>query len=178
MGTWKITDNFQLLGGVRNEYNDITFWGKKVVADKAEDIKDSKIYNVVLPMVNVKWNLSKDRILRAAYTRSFARPDFNDLNPGTIINDITNTVNQGNTKLEPTFSNNFDLMFENYFGKLDLVTAGVFIKILPILFTKISLLWMLEAGLIHLLLPKIWKEPAFLALKQGSLNVLKAFPDF
>ena len=55
-------------------------------------------------MVNVKWNLSKDRILRAAYTRSFARPDFNDLNPGTIINDITNTVNQGNTKLEPTFS--------------------------------------------------------------------------
>jgi TonB-dependent receptor len=128
MGTWKITENFQLLGGIRNEYNDITFWGKKVVADKAEDIKDSKTYNVVLPMVNVKWNLSKDRILRAAYTRSFARPDFNDLNPGTIINDITNTVNQGNTKLEPTFSNNFDLMFENYFGKLDLFTAGVFYK--------------------------------------------------
>lgn len=131
MGTWKISDQLQVLGGFRNEYNDITFWGKKVISDKdnkTEDIKDNKTYNVVLPMVNMKWNISSDRILRLAYTRSFARPDFNDLNPGTIVNDITNTITQGNTKLDPTFSNNFDLMFENYFGKLDLITAGVFYK--------------------------------------------------
>ncbi|MBV8324951.1 TonB-dependent receptor [Chryseobacterium sp.] len=131
MGTWKITDQLQVLGGVRNEYNAITFWGKKVGSDKnntAEDIKDNKTYNVLLPMINMKWNISNDRILRLAYTRSFARPDFNDLNPGTIVNDITNTITQGNTKLDPTFSNNFDIMFENYFGKLDLITAGVFYK--------------------------------------------------
>lgn len=131
MGTWKISEQLQVLGGFRNEYNDVTFWGKKVVSDKnnkTEDIKDTKTYNVVLPMVNMKWNISSDRILRLAYTRSFARPDFNDLNPGTIVNDISNTITQGNTKLDPTFSNNFDLMFENYFGKLDLITAGVFYK--------------------------------------------------
>ncbi|WP_333597818.1 TonB-dependent receptor [Chryseobacterium flavum] len=131
MGTWKVSDHLQLLGGLRNEYNDVTFWGKKVISDKAnraEDIKDNKTYNVLLPMVNMKWNLSDNRILRLAYTRSFARPDFNDLNPGTIVNDISNTITQGNTKLDPTFSNNFDMMFENYFGKLDLITAGVFYK--------------------------------------------------
>ncbi|WP_312992919.1 TonB-dependent receptor [Chryseobacterium flavum] len=131
MGTWKVSDHIQLLGGLRNEYNDVTFWGKKVISDKAnraEDIKDNKTYNVLLPMVNMKWNLSDNRILRLAYTRSFARPDFNDLNPGTIVNDISNTITQGNTKLDPTFSNNFDMMFENYFGKLDLITAGVFYK--------------------------------------------------
>ena len=63
---------------------------KKVVSDKdnkTEDIKDTKTYNVVLPMFNMKWNISSDRILRLAYTRSFARPDFNDLNPGTIVNE-------------------------------------------------------------------------------------------
>ena len=132
MGTWKINENLQFLGGVRNEYNDISFFGKKVVSDntgsKVEDIKDGKKYNVFLPMINMKWNLTKDQIIRAAYTRSFARPDFNDLNPGTIVNDLANTVTQGNTQLNPTFSNNFDLMFENYFGKLDLVTAGAFYK--------------------------------------------------
>lgn len=131
MGTWKITDQLQVLGGFRNEYNAITFWGKKVTSDQnaeAVDIKDNKTYNVLLPMVNMKWNINSDRILRLAYTRSFARPDFNDLNPGTIVNDITNTITQGNTKLDPTFSNNFDIMFENYFGKLDLITAGVFYK--------------------------------------------------
>jgi len=132
MGTWKVSENLQLLGGVRNEYNTVSFYGKKVVSNStgttAEDIKDSKKYNIILPMVNMKWKLSNDRILRAAYTRSFARPDFNDLNPGTIVNDLSNTVTQGNTQLNPTFSNNFDLMFENYFGKLDLVTAGAFYK--------------------------------------------------
>lgn len=132
MGTWKINEKLQFLGGVRNEYNDISFYGKKVVSDKTgsrtEDIKDSKNYNVFLPMVNMKWNLTKNQIVRAAYTKSFARPDFNDLNPGTIVNDLSNTITQGNTQLNPTFSNNFDLMFENYFGKLDLVTAGAFYK--------------------------------------------------
>ncbi|MDV7696022.1 TonB-dependent receptor [Chryseobacterium soli] len=132
MGTWKVNEKLQLLGGVRNEYNDISFYGKKVVSTQAgtavEDIKDSKKYNVFLPMINMKWNLSKDQIVRAAYTRSFARPDFNDLNPGTIVNDLSSTITQGNTQLNPTFSNNFDLMFENYFGKLDLVTAGAFYK--------------------------------------------------
>ncbi|WP_261511205.1 TonB-dependent receptor [Chryseobacterium paludis] len=132
MGTWKINENLQFLGGVRNEYNNISFFGKKVISDnkgsKVEDIKDGKKYNVFLPMVNMKWNLTKNQIVRAAYTRSFARPDFNDLNPGTIVNDLANTVTQGNTQLNPTFSNNFDLMFENYFGKLDLITAGAFYK--------------------------------------------------
>ncbi|ASK30255.1 TonB-dependent receptor [Chryseobacterium sp. T16E-39] len=132
MGTWKLNENLQFLGGVRNEYNDISFYGKKVISDKAgskvEDIQDGKKYNVFLPMINMKWNLTKDQIIRAAYTKSFARPDFNDLNPGTIVNDLSNTITQGNTQLNPTFSNNFDLMFENYFGKLDMITAGAFYK--------------------------------------------------
>ncbi|PIF45426.1 TonB-dependent receptor [Chryseobacterium sp. 52] len=132
MGTLRINENLQLVGGVRNEYNDISFYGKKVVSNNTgtvtEDIKDGKKYNVFLPMINMRWKLTKDQILRAAYTRSFARPDFNDLNPGTIVNDLSNTVTQGNTQLNPTFSNNFDLMFENYFGKLDLFTVGAFYK--------------------------------------------------
>lgn len=132
MGTWKANDNLQFLAGVRNEYNDISFYGKKVVSDKTgsnvEDIRDGKKYNIFLPMINMKWNITKDQIVRAAYTRSFARPDFNDLNPGTIVNDLSNTITQGNTQLNPTFSNNFDLMFENYFGKLDMITAGAFYK--------------------------------------------------
>lgn len=133
MATWKINDDMQLLGGIRNEYNDVTFYGKRTVSNPdntttVEDIEENNTYNVVLPMLNLKWNLNQDNILRAAYTRSFSRPDFNHLNPGTVINDIALTITQGNTQLNPTFSHNFDLMFERYFGKLDMISGGIFYK--------------------------------------------------
>lgn len=132
MATFKVFDKLQVLGGIRNEYNDITFKGKSVTSNsqgsQIEDIEESNTYNAFLPMVNMKWDILNNTILRAAYTRSFARPDFNYLNPGTIINDLNQTISQGNTGLNPTYSNNFDIMFEHYFGKLDMISGGVFYK--------------------------------------------------
>lgn len=132
MGNWRLSESFQLLGGVRNEYNDITFNGKKAVNTakgvQQEDLKNKHHYNVVLPMLHAKWSLADNSILRGGLTRSFARPDFNSLNPGTVINELNNTITEGNTYLKPTISNNADIMFEHYFSSVGIITGGVFYK--------------------------------------------------
>lgn len=132
MGTWRVTEGFQLLAGLRNEYNDITFNGKKATNTatgvKEEDVKNKNHYNLLLPMLHAKWELTDNSLLRAALTRSFARPDFNSLNPGTVVNELNNTITEGNTFLKPTVSNNADVMFEHYFDNVGIITAGAFYK--------------------------------------------------
>lgn len=132
MAKWNLNDQVQLLGGVRNEYNDIVFNGHKATSQQEgvenEPIQNKHRYNIILPMLHAKWSISDNTMLRGALTRSFARPDFNNLNPGVIINEITNTITEGNTYLKPTVSNNADLMFEHYLADVGLISAGIFYK--------------------------------------------------
>ncbi|MCD8539763.1 MAG: TonB-dependent receptor [Leadbetterella sp.] len=111
----------------------MVFNGKRVVnaggaQTTVEDIKETNTYNAFLPMVHLKHNFNERTIVRAAFTRSFARPDFNSLNPGTIVSEIANTITEGNTELKPTFSNNLDLMIDYYFKDVGAFTVGGFYK--------------------------------------------------
>ncbi|HWV70532.1 MAG TPA: TonB-dependent receptor [Pseudosphingobacterium sp.] len=132
MATWAVSDRLQLTGGLRNEYNEIKFQGTKVNnavgGVETESVRETNHYNALLPMLNMRYQFNTKGLLRAALTRSFARPDFNSLNPGITINDIANTITEGNTQLKPTFSNNADLMFEYYFSDIGTLTAGAFYK--------------------------------------------------
>jgi TonB-dependent receptor len=130
---YKLTEQFTLIAGLRNEYNKVTFSGNKVstLADKSthvEAINQDNSYNAFLPMVHVKINATKNDIIRLAFTRSFARPDFGNLNPGTVQDDINRVITRGNPNLKPTFASNFDLMVEHYFGGIGMVSAGAFYK--------------------------------------------------
>lgn len=132
MGQFNLTDKITFMGGIRNEYNNITFSGKEVVTTSTgneikPNIQDNS-YNAFLPMAHLKYNFTDNTILRAAYTRTFARADFSDLNPSLVVNEITRTITQGNTDLKPTFSNNFDLMFEHYLKDVGIFSAGLFYK--------------------------------------------------
>lgn len=132
MGQFNLTDKLTFMGGIRNEYNEITFKGKEVITtstgSETKPVVQDNSYNAFLPMAHLKYNFTDNTILRAAYTRTFARADFNDLNPGTVVNSLTRTVTQGNTDLKPTFSNNYDLMFEHYLKDVGIFSAGVFYK--------------------------------------------------
>lgn len=132
MADLKLCDKVRIIAGARNEYNMIAFSGKKIITTTTgsaiEDVKHTNNYNAFLPMLHLKYSFDPNTILRVALTRSFARPDFDDLNPGTIINEVSQTITQGNTNLRPTFSNNADIMFEHYFGDVGIISAGVFYK--------------------------------------------------
>jgi TonB-dependent receptor len=90
-------------------------------------------YVDTLPSVELRIGLWSDAALRLAYGRGIARPQFGDLAPNlalTISSETggRNTSSIGNPNLKATFSNNYDLLFEQYLKPLGLFTTGFFYK--------------------------------------------------
>ncbi|MDP5201893.1 TonB-dependent receptor [Flavobacterium sp. DG2-3] len=142
------TENFKIVTGIRNEYTDMTLNGTKATTEGTPAVvtlSPSKVendYNAFLPMLHLKYKLSDKSNLRAAYTRSFVRPNFGDMTPGSSTNTTSSpmTITQGNPDLKPTFSNNFDLMGEYFFDNVGLLSGGAFYKnITDVVFTDVSM---------------------------------------
>jgi TonB-dependent receptor len=145
-------DKLMLLGGVRCEYTGSDYRGYKLDVDLAEAIADAddgrnvedavsavegyKRSIEVLPMFNVKFSPIENLNIRAAYTRSFSRPDFYDLVPYYLLED--DEAEMGNSDLENTQANNGDIMLAYYFKSLGVLSAGFFVKSLSdIIYTRI-----------------------------------------
>lgn len=131
------SERFKIVAGVRNEYTTFTLHGTKAVTTAGtpatvtlSPVSVNNTYNALLPMVHLKYSISPQANLRAAYTRTFVRPNFSDLTPGESVDNTKNpiTITKGNVDLKPTFANNFDLMGEYYFKNIGLLSGGVFYK--------------------------------------------------
>ncbi len=143
-----VTDKLKVVGGVRNEYTNMELKGSKAVTEgtpavttiSAATVENN--YNALLPMLHLKYSLSDRANLRAAYTRTFIRPNFGDMTPSTSVDNTKSpmTIAQGNPDLKPTFSSNFDVMGEYYFKNIGLLSGGLFYKkISDVVFTDISM---------------------------------------
>lgn len=130
------TDHLKIVAGVRNEYTTFTLHGSKATTAGTPAVTTispatvSNNYNALLPMVHLKYNINPQANVRAAYTRTFVRPNFSDLTPGKSVDNTKNpiAVTKGNVDLRPTFANNFDLMGEYFFKNIGLISGGVFYK--------------------------------------------------
>lgn len=123
----KMTTTF----GVRMEntainYNGYSFDVKKVKATPIEDV--SKSYLNILPNVHFKYDFAKNSILRAAWTNTLARPGYYNLVPFSNYSPDNQTLSSGNPNLEATKAMNFDLMLENYFESIGIISVGAFKK--------------------------------------------------
>jgi TonB-dependent receptor len=133
MGTWQPDALWTVVGGVRVERTETDVRGQVLEegADGQSELRPSlgrKRYTSVLPQLNVRWSIQPDLNLRLGLTRSFARPDFGDINPGGSYMEADGTFTSGNADLDPTYSDNLDLMVEWYAGPLGLISAGAFYK--------------------------------------------------
>lgn len=130
MWNQNLSDKLSLLAGVRVENTAIEYTGN--VLENEEDLirqeSASQNYTNFLPGVHFKFNATDNFILRAAWTNTIARPNYYDLVPFQDIRPDDEELIQGNANLKPTTSMNFDLMAENYFKSIGLVSAGVFYK--------------------------------------------------
>ena len=144
MGEFELTNQLRFVGGFRNEYTKTTLKGSQAVVSSKTEINPVKLnnnYNAFLPMVHLKYELNDKTNLRAAYTRTFVRPNFGDMTPGHSIDQTQNpiAISKGNQDLKPTFANNFDLMGEYYFDNVGLISGGFFYKdIQDVIFKDIS----------------------------------------
>ena len=127
--------NIDLIAGLRYEYTGIKYQGKELVLDEDGDVEAlndtqeaSNKYGNILPSVILKYNLSKNSKLKAAWTNTIARPKYVGLIPRVEINREDNEISVGNPDLVPTTSMNLDLMYEYYFKSLGVFSVGVFYK--------------------------------------------------
>jgi len=149
MAEIKASDKFKIVGGFRNESTRMTLNGSKATKEGtptitviSESIVESN-YNAFLPMLHLRYNISPKANIRFAYTKSFIRPNFGDLSPGSSIDNTSTpfTITRGNPDLKPTFSHNFDVMGEYYFNNIGILSGGVFYKkISDIVFSDTSIL--------------------------------------
>lgn len=144
MGDWKLSDEIGLLAGARFEHTSVELKGFNQDDEGEVTALDevSSSYGSLLPTVHLKYTPQENLNLRAAVTRSMARPGFADLNPNTTVTDLGGGLTQierGNPNLEPTFSINFDLLGEYYFKDVGIISGGVFYKSLSdLIFTNLS----------------------------------------
>lgn len=123
-----------LVGGFRVERTKTDYTAFELDFDEEGDfvglteVKGGNDYTEILPMVHWKYRLDDRTNLRAAVTRTFARPNFIDLAPYQLIVREDEEIERGNPDLEPTKSWNVDLFAERYFEPVGILSGGLFYK--------------------------------------------------
>jgi outer membrane receptor protein involved in Fe transport len=82
----------------------------------------------VLPTLNVVWGVTDAQNLRAAYSKTLARPIFRELAPFLYYDFARRRSVSGNPALRLSRIHNADLRWEWFFGDDELVSAGAFYK--------------------------------------------------
>ncbi|HLS94200.1 TonB-dependent receptor [Sphingobacterium allocomposti] len=124
------TEKTSMIVGARVEYTKIDYTGN-YVQDEEEllgQINNKNDYINVLPSLTLRHDVTKDFIIRAAVTTSLARPNYYALAPFVSSMPGDFEIVAGNPDLKATYATNFDLMLENYFQNIGLVSGGLFYK--------------------------------------------------
>lgn len=119
-----------IIAGVRLEHTAIDYTGNYIMdeEDLVGEIKNENDYLNVLPSVTLKHKINENFILRAAVTTSLARPNYYNLAPYVNAIPADSEIAAGNPNLKATYATNFDVMAENYFENIGIVSAGAFYK--------------------------------------------------
>lgn len=99
----------------------------------------NRSYDGYYPSVHLTYNVTSDILLRAAYAKTYGRPDFTNIVPNATItendiefstdpNAIPGDITVRNTGLKPWTADNYDLSAEYYTDNGGLITLGAFRK--------------------------------------------------
>jgi len=129
-------DNLTILAGVRNEITQTSYTGNEVEFNDEGDyvgttqLSADKSYNHILPSVHLKYSISDQTKIRAAFTSGLARANYEDLVPYSVVLHEDEEIERGNADLKPTTAYGFDLLGEHYISGIGLLSGGVFYKII------------------------------------------------
>jgi TonB-dependent receptor len=131
MADFKINRKLLLIAGVRLENTSIRYTGFEFDEDE-ETFKQTpernNQYTNLLPGAHLRYAFTDNSILRMAWTNTLARPNYFDLVPFAAYSPDNQTLVRGNPDLKATTASNFDVMYENYFQSIGLLSAGGFYK--------------------------------------------------
>lgn len=123
MADLKLTRKLRAVLGARMETTDI------YLQSANPNAAVGSLKNIdVLPAINLTFKPKKKINIRAAYTRTLARPSFRELAPYASFEFAGDYVLVGNDKLERTLIDNVDLRFEWAIKPGELISFDVFYK--------------------------------------------------
>ena len=134
MAEFYVGSKLLFLPGIRVESTRVRYTGYEVLYDDNGDyattrpVTGSDSYTQWLPSFHTRYAIDEDTNIRAAYTRTLARPNYYDLVPYQLVFQEDLEIERGNSALKPTTSNNLDFLVERYFRSVGVVSGGVFYK--------------------------------------------------
>lgn len=137
MNELPITESFKATYGARVENANIWYTGQNNQGTLVYN--DTLVLNEwnVLPSVNLVYKIEKSKDnahyarytnIRAAYATTVARPSFKEKSLAQIYDPLQGRTFNGNIDLEQTTIHNFDLRWEYFFGRTELISASAFYK--------------------------------------------------
>lgn len=134
---YQVNSNLIVSGGIRVEsfQQKVTF---NTNIANSDDLGASKIDNFyVLPSTSVKYNFSENSILRFAASKTYTMPQFKETAPFKY-QDVSFS-SQGNPNLKASDNYNFDVKYEYYLSRAELISITGFYKLIqnPIARTEI-----------------------------------------
>ncbi|WP_192346786.1 TonB-dependent receptor [Algoriphagus sp. Y33] len=130
MADHQFSDKFSAIFGVRMEHTFIDYIGNIFDVDNEEisSAEGEQSYTNFMPGVHLKYAVNPNSILRFAWTNTIARPNYFDLVPYAEFSPEDEELSRGNPNLKPATAMNFDLMGEQYFDNVGLISLGGFYK--------------------------------------------------
>ena len=118
--------NLRIVGGLRVEsynqkFNYIEF------GSNLEKRIDTTVVDL-LPSVNLIYSLSDKMKIRGSYYRTVSRPEFRELAPFNFYNFVLDNITSGNPNLKRATIDNFDVRWEMYPGKGQIISVSGFYK--------------------------------------------------
>ncbi len=135
MFRFTIDDKLTVIPGLRYEYSDNEYRsgisslnGRYGVNGFFQDTMTTQTYGELLPHLHLKYKFTEWLDVRASYSTTLARPDFNFITPRSSINNNSLVIVSGNPELRHAKSTNYDLFATVYKSQWGLFSAGAFYK--------------------------------------------------
>jgi TonB-dependent receptor len=130
MNTMDLSARMRLVAGVRVEQTHVDTRSFQASTGQV-DYTAGGDYTDVLPSASLKVATNENAALRFVYSRALSRPNPSDISRAVGIPDLTvnpPTVSLGNPDLKAEHANNYDILFEQYYKPLGMVSGGYFYK--------------------------------------------------
>ncbi|MCH1571770.1 MAG: TonB-dependent receptor [Longimicrobiales bacterium] len=130
MLTQQFGNSTTMVAGLRVENTDISYNGNSFNEDTETVVPTTgtKSYTDLFPSVQIRHEISPSQVFRAAWTNTLARPGYYQLVPYRVLVPEDSEAAIGNPDLNPTRAMNLDVMYEQYFQSVGVISAGIFYK--------------------------------------------------
>lgn len=124
---WKFSDLIKAIAGLRYETFQIRYTGEDIIGNVFDNqlLIDKEDF---FPNLNLIVSPNDKSNVRFAFYQTTGRPNFQEASASVIPNPVTNQNRVGNPEIQPSYIDNFDLRYEYFGEKNQMIALSVFSK--------------------------------------------------